>query len=205
MKKYFVTGIGTNVGKTIASAILVEALRADYWKPIQCGTEDGTDSLGVRDLISNNISKIHPEAYVLKKPASPHIAAKEENKNIALDSVTAPVSLNKLIIEGAGGILVPLNEKNYVIELAQRFDAKVILVVQNYLGCINHSLLSMDYLFSKGYKIKGLILNGDFEEGVKSAILSYKPVNVLAEFPHSVKADKKFVAEQASKINIYNF
>lgn len=205
MKKYFVTGIGTNVGKTIASAILVEALRADYWKPVQCGTEDGTDSLGVRDLISNNISKIHPEAYVLKKPASPHIAAKEENKNIAPDSVTAPVSLNKLIIEGAGGILVPLNEKNYVIELAQRFDAEVILVVQNYLGCINHSLLSMDYLFSKGYKIKGLILNGDFEEGVKSAILSYKPVNVLAEFPHSVKADKKFVAEQASKINIYNF
>lgn len=205
MKNYFVSGIGTNVGKTIVSAILTEALRADYWKPIQSGTSEGTDKELVQSLISNSNSVFHPEAYLLKEPASPHLAAKSEGVKIEKRNIQLPYTSNKLIIEGAGGLLVPINEKEYVIELAQQFNASVILVISSYLGCINHSLLSIDYLLNHHYTIHGLILNGDFHEDVKSAILKYKNIPVLAEIPFSNKADKSFVSEQASKLNIYLF
>lgn len=205
MKNYFVSGIGTNVGKTIVSAILTEALSADYWKPIQSGTIEGTDKESVRSLVSNNISVFHPEAYLLKEPASPHLAAKLEDVKIEKRNIQLPYTSNKMIIEGAGGLLVPINEKEYVIELAQRFNSSVILVVSSYLGCINHSLLSIDYLLNHNYKIHGLILNGDFQEDVKSAIINYKNIPVLAEIPFSKSANKEFISEQASKLNIYLF
>lgn len=205
MKNYFVSGIGTNVGKTIVSAILTEALSADYWKPIQSGTIEGTDKESVRSLVSNNISVFHPEAYLLKEPASPHLAAKLEDVKIEKRNIQLPYTSNKMIIEGAGGLLVPINEKEYVIELAQQFNSSVILVVSSYLGCINHSLLSIDYLLNHNYKIHGLILNGDFQEDVKSAIINYKNIPVLAEIPFSKSANKEFISEQASKLNIYLF
>lgn len=205
MKNYFVSGIGTNVGKTIVSAILTEALSADYWKPIQSGTIEGTDKESVRSLVSNTISVFHPEAYLLKEPASPHLAAKLEDVKIEKRNIQLPYTSNKMIIEGAGGLLVPINEKEYVIELAQQFNASVILVVSFYLGCINHSLLSIDYLLNHNYKIHGLILNGDFQEDVKSAIINYKNIPVLAEIPFSKNANKEFISEQASKLNIYLF
>ena len=205
MNNYFVSGIGTNVGKTIFSAILTEALSADYWKPIQSGTIEGTDKESVRSLVSNTISVFHPEAYLLKEPASPHLAAKLEDVKIEKRNIQLPYTSNKMIIEGAGGLLVPINEKEYVIELAQQFNASVILVVSSYLGCINHSLLSIDYLLNHNYKIHGLILNGDFQEDVKSAIINYKNIPVLAEIPFSKSANKEFISEQASKFNIYLF
>lgn len=205
MKNYFVSGIGTNVGKTIVSAILTEALSADYWKPIQSGTSEGTDKESVRSLVSNTMSVFHPEAYLLKEPASPHLAAKLEDVKIEKRNIQLPYTSNKMIIEGAGGLLVPINEKEYVIELAQQFNASVILVVSSYLGCINHSLLSIDYLLNHNYKIHGLILNGDFQEDVKSAIINYKNIPVLAEIPFSKNANKEFISEQASKLNIYLF
>ncbi len=205
MNNYFVSGIGTNVGKTIVSAILTEALSADYWKPIQSGTIEGTDKESVRSLVSNTISVFHPEAYLLKEPASPHLAAKLEDVKIEKRNIQLPYTSNKMIIEGAGGLLVPINEKEYVIELAQQFNASVILVVSSYLGCINHSLLSIDYLLNHNYKIHGLILNGDFQEDVKSAIINYKNIPVLAEIPFSKSANKEFISEQASKFNIYLF
>lgn len=205
MKNYFVSGIGTNVGKTIVSAILTEALSADYWKPIQSGTIEGTDKESVRSLVSNTMSVFHPEAYLLKEPASPHLAAKLEDVKIEKRNIQLPYTSNKMIIEGAGGLLVPINEKEYVIELAQQFNASVILVVSSYLGCINHSLLSIDYLLNHNYKIHGLILNGDFQEDVKSAIINYKNIPILAEIPFSKNANKEFISEQASKLNIYLF
>lgn len=205
MKNYFVSGIGTNVGKTIVSAILTEALSADYWKPIQSGTIEGTDKESVRSLVSNTMSVFHPEAYLLKEPASPHLAAKLEDVKIEKRNIQLPYTSNKMIIEGAGGLLVPINEKEYVIELAQQFNASVILVVSSYLGCINHSLLSIDYLLNHNYKIHGLMLNGDFQADVKSAIINYKNIPVLAEIPFSKNANKEFISEQASKLNIYLF
>ena len=205
MKKYFISGIGTDVGKTVVSAVLTEALQADYWKPVQCGFAEGTDSGNVKKLISNLTSVFHKEAYLLKEPASPHIAAAKKNIRIEKSNIQLPVTNNNLIIEGAGGLLVPLNEKEYVIELAQQFDAAVVLVISYYLGCINHSLLSIDYLLSHNYKIQGLIFNGNFDEGVLTAIKNYKDLPVLAEIPGAKQIDKNFVSEQAAKINVNQF
>lgn len=205
MKKYFISGIGTNVGKTLISAIVTEALQADYWKPVQCGITDGADKDKVKNLISNSHSVLHNEVYLLSEPASPHIAAAKENCKISKSNIQLPNTNNKLIIEGAGGLLVPLNDNEYVIDLAKQFDATVILVANSYLGCINHTLLSVDYLTNHNYKIQGLILNGNFEPGVRSAIVNYKNIPILAEIPMVRTADKRFVLEQASKINIYLF
>lgn len=200
MKRYFVTGIGTNVGKTVVSAILTEALNADYWKPVQSGSIEGRDTDTVRNLISNKTSAFHPETYLLKEPASPHLAAKKENILINTAKLQLPFTSNSLIIEGAGGLLVPLNNSDYVIDLAKQFNASVVLVVSNYLGCINHTLLSIEYLLQNNYKFQGIILNGKFEEDVKSAIVNYKNVKVLAEIPNDGKVDQQFVSEQALKI-----
>jgi dethiobiotin synthetase len=176
----FVTGIGTNVGKTIASAILTEALQADYWKPIQSGTLEGMDSETIKSLISNAKTVIHPEAYLLKEPLSPHFAAKLENVSIELNNINKPETDNHLIIEGAGGLLVPINDAHYVIDIAKQLECEIVLVISNYLGCINHSLLSIDYLKRNSFKIHSLIFNGTFEKEVKEAIISASPtVNVI--------------------------
>jgi len=202
MNRFFITGIGTNVGKTVVSAILCEAMQADYWKPIQCGIEEGRDKDIVKKLLSNGKSVCHDEAYLLKEPASPNIAAKKENIKITIDSLALPQTLNKICIEGAGGPLVPINDSYFVLDIAKQNGLAVILVVNSYLGCISHSLLCIDYLLSNNYKLHGLILNGDFDEGVKNSIINYKRVPVLGEIPFTDKPDKKFVKDQAGKINI---
>ena len=151
MASYFITGIGTDIGKTLISAIMAEALHADYWKPVQAGYEDGTDSEWVREMLTNKTSVVHEESYKLKLPASPHIAAYEEGIEISLDKIVddKPVTDNTLIIEGAGGLMVPLNENEFVIDLIKKLDATVIIVSKNYLGSINHSLLTAKVLNAK--------------------------------------------------------
>ena len=129
--KYFITGIGTEIGKTITSAILTEALQADYWKPIQAGDLENTDTDKVRSLISNKKSNFHEESYRLKHAMSPHAAAKREGVHINLKNIKMPKHPNPLIIEGAGGLLVPLNDTDCVIDLTDQMDCEVILVSQN--------------------------------------------------------------------------
>jgi dethiobiotin synthetase len=187
---YFITGIGTNVGKTIVSAILTEALQADYWKPIQSGTIEGKDSETIRDLISNSKTNIHPESYLLKQPLSPHFAAKIDDIKIDLDKILLPKTTQDLIIEGAGGIFVPINENHYVIDIAKKIECEIILVISNYLGCINHSLLSIDYLLRQHYKIKALVFNGTFETEVKTAITNYHKDLLCIEIPTLEKLKK---------------
>jgi len=172
---YFITGIGTNVGKTIVSAVLTEALQADYWKPVQSGTIEGFDSLTVKSLITNSTSVFHPEAYLLKQPLSPHSAAKIEGVEIALQQIQLPKTTNHLIIEGAGGLLVPINETHFVIDMARHFHSEIILVLTDYLGCINHSLLSIDYLLRNQFNIHVLVFNGTFNEEVKRTIIAHAP------------------------------
>jgi dethiobiotin synthetase len=205
MNKYFITGIGTNVGKTIVSAILTEALKADYWKPVQSGVADGTDKDLVSSLITNTTSVCHNESYSFQEPASPHLAASLENQKIKLEQMHLPDTQNDLIIEGAGGILVPLNDSNYVIDLAQEFEADVILVCRNYLGCINHSLLSIDYLVKNNFPVKGLVLVGNFDKAVKLAITNYSELPVLAEIPEMSEISKETILNQAQKINLSLF
>jgi len=146
VKGYFITGIGTGVGKTVVSAVLVKALKAEYWKPVQCGELDFTDSHQIETIASNPNLIIHSETYRLKEPMSPHAAAKMEGVTIEIDSIVAPSTENTLIIEGAGGLLVPLNDNDLMVDLIQQLGFPVILVVRNYLGSINHSLLSIELL-----------------------------------------------------------
>lgn len=172
MRKLFVTGIGTDVGKTIVSAILVEALKADYWKPIQAGYESGTDTQLVKQLISNNTSTLFQEAHLLKTPASPHLAAANDGVEIVLNKLVIPASVNNnIIIEGAGGLLVPLNANDYVIDLINHFNCEVVLVSRNYLGSINHTLLSIEALKSRGCKIAGIVFNGERNKSTEEIIL----------------------------------
>jgi len=205
MNKYFITGIGTDVGKTIVSAILTEALKADYWKPVQSGVADGTDKSLVSSLITNTTSVCHNESYSFQEPSSPHLAASLENQKIKLEQMHLPDTQNDLIIEGAGGILVPLNDSNYVIDLAQEFEADVILVCRNYLGCINHSLLSIDYLVKNNFPVKGIVLVGNFDKAVKLAITNYSELPVLAEIPEMSEISKETILNQAQKINVSLF
>ncbi|WP_299247699.1 dethiobiotin synthase [uncultured Cytophaga sp.] len=171
MKKYFITAISTDSGKTLISAIVTNALQADYWKPIQAGVEQ-TDSDTMRQLLHSDYSMIHPEAYLLKMPASPHAAAKDEGVVIDLNTIQLPDTHgNDLVIEGAGGILVPLNDTDVVADLITHLDAEVILVSNHYLGSINHTLLTAEELKRRNIKVKGIIFNGPDNKETESIIL----------------------------------
>lgn len=206
--KLFITGIGTNVGKTVVSAILTEALQADYWKPIQSGTIEGKDSDTVKSLISNSKTVIHPEAYLLKQPLSPHFAAKLENVEIDLNKINLPVRLSgveankNLIIEGAGGLLVPINKSQYVIDIAKKIDCEIVLVISNYLGCINHTLLSIDYLIRNNFKIYALIFNGTFDKEVKDVIVGYSARFKIIDIPSLPYLTKSSVLEVSRSIGL---
>ena len=201
MKNYFVTGIGTNIGKTIVSAILTEALEADYWKPIQAGDLEHTDSFKVKDLISNSTTKIHPEAYRLNKPMSPHAAAKLDNITIDLEKIELPKTTNNLIIEGAGGLMVPLNNKDLIIDLIKKLDVEVILVSQNYLGSINHTLLSLESLKVRKLKVKGVIFNGNPNLETENYILNYSGVKCLGRIDEHQQINQEVVLSYKNKFN----
>lgn len=172
MKKYFVTAISTDSGKTLISAILTNALQADYWKPIQAGISQ-MDSTSMLGMLRSAHSIIHPEAYVLKLAASPHAAAKSEGVKIDLSQIHLPeTNGNDLIIEGAGGVLVPLNDTDVVADLITLFDAEVILVSNHYLGSINHTLLTAQELKQRNIKVKGIIFNGPNNEATEQIILA---------------------------------
>lgn len=199
----FITGIGTGVGKTIVSAIVTEALQAHYWKPVQAGFEDGTDALQVGQLISNSNTIIHPEVYRLALPASPHIAARAEQQSISIDCIVAEYQAIKtdhpLIIEGAGGILVPLNEKDVVADMIQALDARVILVSRNYLGSINHSLLTAAYCKQANLNVLGWIFNDQYMN-YEQEIVGWSGFPSLASIPLATSLDKDFIKAQADFI-----
>ena len=160
MQRIFVTGIGTDIGKTVVAAILVEALHADYWKPIQAGNLESGDSASVRSLISNPLSRIHPERFRLTQPLSPHAAAKIDGVEINISDFKTPQTENHLVIEGAGGLMVPLSNSALVIDLIARLECHIVLVSKVYLGSINHTLLSLEAIRSRGLPLCGIIFNG---------------------------------------------
>lgn len=198
----FITGIGTGIGKTIVSAILVEKLKADYWKPVQSGDLENSDTLLVKSLVSNSISKFHPEAYRLTQPFSPHKSAALDGIEIDPANFIIPETSNQLIIEGAGGLMVPLNERFLMIDLIKQLNAEVILVSQNYLGSINHTLLSIDALRSRTIPIKGITFNGDSDEWSESVIRKYtgNDNTVFSNIPTISPIDKKSIAVYADMI-----
>jgi dethiobiotin synthetase len=195
---YFVTAIGTDSGKTFFSAVLCEALKADYWKPVQAGLPRDSDT--VRNLISNSGSTIHSEAYLLNTPASPHAAAKKDNVKIDLKRFVVPYTSKDLVIEGAGGCLVPLNDIDFVIDLAKRFKARVILVSNLYLGSINHTLLSADYLRKNKFDVKGIIFNGESNPESEEIILKHTGFNCLLRMGQEEEVTKGTVLKYAAQL-----
>lgn len=199
-KRYFVTAIGTGCGKTVVSAILTEYLKADYWKPVQSGTED-IDRETVQKLVTPNQGVFYPERYLLKAPMSPHASAALEGIDIKLSDFQVPETENHLIIEGAGGILVPLNYKgDMVIDLAKTFGSEVILVSNYYLGSINHTLLTVQELKRRNIPIKGLVFNGDKNEASERIILEYTGLEKLFEIETTTEMTSEWIKRVVSNL-----
>lgn len=198
---FFITGIGTDVGKTIASAIIVEALEADYWKPIQAGDLDASDAFKVQSLISNQKTRFHPGSFSLSKPMSPHAAANIDRVKITSAKIKRPKTQNNLVIEGAGGLLVPISEKETILNLVKPTD-KIILVSRHYLGSINHTLLSLEVLKTRGYKCFGIVFNGNKNEASESVILKMTGVPFLGRIEDEPYFDKNVVREYAEEFRI---
>jgi dethiobiotin synthetase len=176
-KKYFVTAIDTDSGKTMVSAMLCEALEADYWKPVQAGLPKDSDA--VKSLIKNQRTKIHPETYLLNTPASPHASAKIDGITISLENFKLPEAQNNLIVEGAGGCLVPLNDEVFVIDLIRYLNIEVIVVADLYLGSINHTLLTLEALKNRGIPVKGVVFNGKTNPESERIILHHSQIPCL--------------------------
>ena len=199
---YFISAIDTDVGKTIVSAILVEALKADYWKPIQAGNLEDSDTMTVQSLISNSASQFYSETYRLNTPASPHYAAEIDGLQLEAHSIQLPKTSNQLIVEGAGGLFVPINDKALLIDLMQDLNIPVILVIKNYLGSINHSLSSIYALQQKNIPIKGLIFNGPSVASSEDYILQYSKLPLIAKIPELSAISKQTIREQAERIKL---
>ncbi|MDR6966752.1 dethiobiotin synthetase [Flavobacterium arsenatis] len=194
--KLFITGISTDVGKTIASAIITEALEADYWKPIQAGDLDNSDSHKVKSQISNPKSQFFKNSYALQTPASPHLAAEIDGITIDLKNIIEPETSNHLVIEGAGGIFVPLNNQETIVDLIQP-DYKVIVVSRHYLGSINHTLLTIEALQHRKINIAGIIFNGDENKSSEEIILNKTGVKFLGRIENEPYFDQNVIREYA--------
>jgi len=194
--KLFITGIGTDVGKTVASAIVVEALEADYWKPIQAGDLNFSDSDKVKAYITNIKTHFFENAYALHTPASPHLAAEIDGISIEISQIKEPTTTNHLVIEGAGGILVPLNEEHTILDLIQP-TYKVIVVSRHYLGSINHTLLTIEALKSRNIPVAGIIFSGDDHAATEQIILSKTNVPMIGRIEQEPYFDKNVVKQYA--------
>jgi dethiobiotin synthetase len=233
IRPLFITGIGTGVGKTLVSAIVAEALGACYWKPVQAGYSEGTDTAWVAERLSHPWARVVlPEAYKLRLPASPHIAAREEKVVIDLDEIlerfqtlrsnlpvlrgqsdpnvkgapgwSPPLPGQNFVIEGAGGLMVPLNDREFVVDLVKKLDARVILVSRNYLGSINHSLLTAAVCKAHGLDVLGWVFDDQYLDYEKE-ICDWSGYSMIGSVPHTLLPDKAFVAEQARRIRMNLF
>ena len=197
MKHVFITGIGTEVGKTVASAIVTEALQADYFKPIQAGDLENSDTHKVERLVSNSVTKFHPNAFALKTPMSPHAAAEIDQVQIKAEEVKRPTTTNDyLVIEGAGGLLVPINSTQTIADLMQKED-KIIVVSRHYLGSINHTLLTIEALKSRGLTCAGIIFSGEEHPTTESIIEEMAQVPILGRIDQEPYFDENVVREYA--------
>ncbi len=198
-QQYIIAGISTEIGKTFISSILTEALGADYWKPVQSGALDFTDTDTVKSLISNAKTVFHPEAYRLTEPMSPHAAAAIDGVEIELSKFELPQTNNHLIVELAGGLMVPLNNRETNLDLIKKLCLPVILVSKNYLGSINHTLLSAEILKMYNISVKGLIFNGESNKTSEDFILNYTGLECLGRVNFEENLDKDVVRKWAER------
>lgn len=193
---YFITGIGTDVGKTLAAAIVTEALEADYWKPVQAGDLENSDTHKVRKLISNKKTVFHKNSFALNTPMSPHAAAEIDGVEIDLQKIKRPEPDNHLVIEGAGGLLVPINDKQTILDLIAPKD-RIIIVSRHYLGSINHTLLTLEMLKSRELNCFGIIFNGEKNSSTEDVILEMSGARFLGRIEPEPYFDKNVIREYA--------
>lgn len=197
-KGYFVSAIGTDSGKTLISAMLVEGLHADYWKPVQSG--EPRDTASVQALVTNHESKFHTEQYVLKTPASPHASARIDGVHIYLEAFHLPQSERPIVVEGAGGLMVPLNDDDLMIDLIARLQLPLILVADLYLGSINHTLLSIEALKNRKIPVTGIVFNGPENPESESVILRRSGLRCLLRVPRLDQVTAEVVQQYGRNI-----
>lgn len=194
-KDFFVTAIGTDSGKTMACAVLAEALGADYWKPVQAGLPRDTDT--VKSLVSRTDIVFHPETYLLQMPASPHWASASEGIVIDPKKIVVPETSNSLIVEGAGGLMVPLTDDFFIADLIEQLDIPLVLVANIYLGSINHTLLTIREIQRRNLKVEGIIFNGEDVKSTKEIIREQSGFRVLGEIFPEKEINKETVRRYA--------
>ncbi|WP_243635830.1 dethiobiotin synthase [Hymenobacter edaphi] len=199
-EQLFVTGIGTDVGKTVAAAILTQRLGADYWKPVQAGGLAHTDLDEVRRLVTHPGSSFHPERHRLQLAASPHRAAAAEGVLIRATDFQLPDTPNHLVVEGAGGLLVPLAPGLLVADVVQQLGLAVVVVSRHYLGSINHTLLTLEVLRQRGIRVRGLVFNGPDDPITEDAIRAYTDAPVLLRLREETALTPQVVAAYARQV-----
>ena len=190
---FIIAGIHTGIGKTLCSAVLCEALGYDYWKPIQAGDLDNSDSIFIQNHVSNSKCTIHPETYRFQTAASPHFAADTEGVVIEKEKLKMPETNNNLIVETAGGIMSPLGKNFLNIDLIKHLNLPVILVSENYLGSINHTLMTIFALKQQHVPIKGIVFNGNVVQSSVDYILEYTQLPLLFSIPKMAVVNKENV------------
>lgn len=191
--KVFVTGTDTNVGKTVVSAILTLGLKAKYWKPIQSGADPITDTDWIKEITHLPESYFLSEVYRTRAPLSPHLSAELEGINIDIDTINLPndVKCKHLIVEGAGGIMVPLNKQYFMLDLIRKFHIPVLIVARSTLGTINHTLLTIERLRESQIPILGVILNGPKNADNRKSIEHFGKVRVIMELEPLLKLNSE--------------
>ena len=201
-KQFIMAGIGTEIGKTLISAIFTQGLQADYWKPVQSGNPEEADALFIEQMTQVPDGQIWESSYLLTQPLSPHSAAEIDGLRISLDEIQLPATTRPLIVELAGGILVPLNEKDTNLDLIKQIGFPVVLVSKNYLGSINHTLLSYEILKAQQIPIAGIVFNGLANPSGEKFILNHTGLKVLLRVPELSKIDPEIIQEYAKQIEL---
>ena len=196
---FFITGISTEVGKTMVSAVITEALEADYWKPVQAGELAHSDTDKVSQLVSNSKTKFHSSSFNLETPMSPHAAAAIDGVALTVQKIKRPKTKNSLVIEGAGGLLVPINNKETMADLIHKKD-KIIVVSRHYLGSINLTLLTIQALLERGHTVFGIVFSGDEHPTTETIIQEMTQIPILGRIEEEPYFDKNVVKEYAEKL-----
>lgn len=197
-RKISILGIHTDIGKTVTSAVMTEALQADYWKPVQAGDLNNSDSIKIKKWISNPKSIVHEEAIRLQMAASPHTAAKQENKQYNFKEFTVPLTSNILLIETAGGIFSPVDDQHTMLDMAEYFQWQTVLVTKNYLGSINHTLLCLEAIKRRNIAILALIVNGERNESSEAFIRNYADIKHVIHVPELKEINQATIRQAAA-------
>jgi dethiobiotin synthetase len=187
----FITGTDTAVGKTLLSALLVAALNRKYWKPIQTGSCEGTDRESVMKLAGVTADRTFPERYIFSPPVSPHLAAEQSGTVIDMSGIQRPVSLDALIIEGAGGVLVPINGEALMLDLIRQLGTPTIVAARTTLGTINHTLLTIAAIRNAKVTVRGVVMIGRENADNRRAIERYGNVPVIGSIPWLDRIDRQ--------------